>query len=867
MSGPQPVDLATALDALNYQPDEYMQLCYQLPGQPFATTVVTAGSLSGNLAGDRNFWFGVNPTAGPARVNAGRGGAAQVTRLAGIWVDLDLISEHKTVGCPDIETAMAVIDDLSAALGQRPTLLTFSGHGAQPIWAVEDGLIVDLGTHLAPISRHEAAALLRRWGRLVANIADRRGCQVDSLYDLPRVLRAPGSVNWKYPTQPVQVVTYRDTGGPLTVDHINAVLLEHDIPQMTDDGTDPGVIVSAPAEWSPSGDNTCPYAAKVIAGWATDTPAQRHPWLIAQATRLAAMKRNGCLTAADWQAAEHTLTARFAALVSAAGDRGATPGEIRGALTWGVETAATFTAEHLARELGSHLHHNAPGERPPVEISTTPRRLTLVPPPPADGNLAVVAPPPPDPGPVAVVQMGALTDQSNADLMTQRHKDQLRWAPSMNSWLRWAGHRWVLCEDDGEALTAAVETVRSIQPANDEQRKHKIRSLSRRGIEAAAQLSRRHPDIRVTADQLDSDPYLLNTPTGLVDLRTGRLLRPTTPDDLITKATAAAYQPGVDAPRWRQFLIETFSHDTTLADYVQRLAGYSAVGVVTEHILPFLHGPGGNGKSVLLDVIIGVLGDYATTAPQGFLLAGGRDDESATARLKGCRLVVASEVSQSARFDEAKVKLLTGGDKLTARHLFAKHMTFTPSHTLWLMGNHQPRVDAGGESFWRRLRLIPFAHTVPREQRQPGLAAHILATESAGVLNWIIEGARLALTDGIHDPAGVVAATQLYALEEDSLARFMVDRCVVGGGEHVRVDTAVMRAAYESWCAGEGEKPVSPQTFGRELRTRWGVDSMRSNGRRFYVNMHLLPDPAAPQWRQWGPPTVPPPIETQPELQ
>ncbi len=905
-----PINLTDALELLGYDRTEFYQLCTQLPGGPFTTEVINLGATAYEgieLPVDRDVWFSVNPTAGPARANAGRGGATDVTRLAGIWVDLDV----KAAGCATFDVAHAIIDDLSGILGSTPAFITESGHGLQPVWAVDGMPIREPGDVVSPlaswpegIKRAEAAALLRRWGKLVATVADRRGARVDSLYDLPRVLRCPGTVNHKQPDQPVPVVTRPGGGSPLDVDRIAEILDEYGVPRQSEDATDSGVVLSAPAEWQ-LGDRTCNYAKTITAGWATDTPSARHPWLVAQATRLAAMHRNGCLTPATHRDAENTLIARFNTLVGGQGDRGTTVGEIRGALAFGVERTAAMTAEHLAGELGRHLHDEEPGDRIPVRVGTLPVRhlqpvpsTTAAPPVPPRNEAAAgldhkaptarpgTIPPPPPPswdgerrvrrhhlcgrgvyGPgvrlmgtsrtsgefsrkitnlATVTQLvtdtatdlESLTDRGNADLLAQRHHPHLRYVPASKLWLEWDGHRWRTSADDGPAIAAAIETIDSLQPLDGEQRKHKHQSQSARALNAAAGLASRHPLLRVDDDQLDADPYALNTPAGTIDLRTGAV-RPCDPAELHTLTTLAGYDPAATAPIFEQFLEQTMP-DPDLRAYVQRLAGYSANGAATEHYLPFLHGPGANGKSVLLNVIIGVLGGYATTTPPGFLLEGGRDDESAIARLRGLRLVVASEVAPTAAFDEAKIKVLTGGDLITARHLFGRHFTFTPSHTLWLAGNHQPRVDAGGESFWRRLRLIPFLHTVPREQRNPKLTSTILEQEAAGVLRWIVDGAVAAYRDGLGDPAAVLAATKTYAAEEDHLARFLSDCLVVGGDDHVKVNTRHMRAAYTDWCDGEGEKPVDPRTFARELRTRLAIQLKPSNGQRWFTNVQLV---------------------------
>ncbi|GAA2178516.1 hypothetical protein GCM10009785_01380 [Brooklawnia cerclae] len=442
---------------------------------------------------------------------------------------------------------------------------------------------------------------------------------------------------------------------------------------------------------------------------------------------------------------------------------------------------------------------------------------------------------------VPVGILASLTDKGNADLVVAEHATAIHYVPSRKAWIAWDGLRWKLSDDTAPAIQAAQASIMSIDPGGDKEvAKHKAKSLSRRSLEAAVALASTHPAMRIDADLLDADPWALNTPGGLVDLRTGQT-RPPRPDDWCTKMTASHLDRSAPTPRWDAFLDDTFGGDTEMVQFVQRLAGMSIIGQVRQHVLPFLHGGGANGKSVLLDVIVHVLGDYATTAPSDFLMAG-RADESAIARLSGMRLVVCSEVSQSARFDEAKVKLLTGGDRITSRFLYGQYFTFAPTHHLWLMGNHQPRVEAGGTSFWRRLRLVPFERTVPVDQRVEDLASQLVADEAPGILAWIIEGAIEVQRRGLAEPESVMAATRAYAAEEDALGRFVADRVHLGGGDMVRVNTAEVRHAYVQWCRDNGEAEVPPQTFGRELRSRWGIQTVRSHGSRFYAGMTLLAD-------------------------
>jgi putative DNA primase/helicase len=437
------------------------------------------------------------------------------------------------------------------------------------------------------------------------------------------------------------------------------------------------------------------------------------------------------------------------------------------------------------------------------------------------------------------------TDDGNALLFVDIHGERMRYVPQRGMWLTWEGHRWAW-DEGGIVIERARDMIRGLDPfvyadEADQKRahKHKATSLSRSSLTAAVQLARSDQRVVAPASELDAIATHLNTPGGIVDLVTGEM-HPSDPAALHTRSTTVSPDFEADAPRWRTFLADTFGEDTELAAFVQRLAGYSASGDTRFHVLPFLHGPGGNGKTVFLDVLRILLGDYAATAPNTFLMVGQQQHETEVARLAGLRLVVVSEVNQDARFDEAKMKLLTGGDALTARFMRQDHFTFEPTHHLWLMGNHLPAVKAGGDSFWRRLRLVPFTRTVPEEKKIDGLARILANEEGPAILAWMIRGAVDAFAAKLREPSAVMAFTESYAEEEDALARFMEDCCHVSGSPHVTTVTSKLRTAYEDWCRAEGEIPLKPQVLGRELRTRFGIDQKRSNGRRLYVGVALV---------------------------
>jgi putative DNA primase/helicase len=433
----------------------------------------------------------------------------------------------------------------------------------------------------------------------------------------------------------------------------------------------------------------------------------------------------------------------------------------------------------------------------------------------------------------------ALTDSGNADLLVARHAHHLKFVPEHANFIQWDGTRWHQQVDGSAALAAARETIDAIPTEGSESlARWKKKSLSKGALDATVYLARHAAEMRIPADELDARPLELNTPNGIVNLRTGRLT-PSDPTRLHTKLTTSPYDPDQPTPRWDRFLATSLGNDDALIKYVQILVGISALGVVTAHVLPFLFGPGGNGKTAFLDTVIGVLGDYSMQAPPNFLLAGRTAHETEIARLQGRRLVIASEVNADSKFDEAKVKMLTGGDRISARFMHQNYFEFNPTHTLWLMGNHKPKVSAGGASFWRRLRLIPFTAEIPDSEKVEDLQNLMLTEEGAGILAWIVQGAMMAGTQTLVEPARVTQATAEYEREEDHLGRFIDERVKIGGGDLARVDSAEMRKAYSTWCREEGELEMNATAFGRDLRAKYDIEVVRSHGRRFYTNVVL----------------------------
>ncbi|MCU1624238.1 MAG: hypothetical protein JWL79_3083 [Frankiales bacterium] len=453
----------------------------------------------------------------------------------------------------------------------------------------------------------------------------------------------------------------------------------------------------------------------------------------------------------------------------------------------------------------------------------------------------------------------SLTDDGNALRLVDAHEQELRYVPERALWLEWDGSRW-RWDTAGRVFELAKALHRSLPSSTTPQAQHRRYSLSARGLRSCIDTARTDRRVSTPLDSLDAKPFELNTPGGVIDLRTGLLHQPT-PKALHTRSTTLAPDFAQPTPVWDRFRADTFAGDPDLDAYVQRLLGLSLIGRVLEQVLPFAYGEGANGKTTMLGTVQRIVGlgsdGYAQAASADMLLAtahAGHPTE--LARLAGARIVVTSELEDGQRFAEARVKQLTGRDAISARFMRQDAFDFTPTHSLWLLANHMPAVRAGGQAFWRRVRLLPFLHVVPPEQRDPHLEDRLVEQEGPGILAWLARGAADYLTHGLNEPASVLTATRAYETDQDTVGRFVDELCTVGDPTqpHLTIKIAQLRTTYERWCHSEGETPVSAKALTRALRDRYSVQDGRARDARFYrgITLHNLdleasPDPAPEQ--------------------
>lgn len=434
------------------------------------------------------------------------------------------------------------------------------------------------------------------------------------------------------------------------------------------------------------------------------------------------------------------------------------------------------------------------------------------------------------------------TDMGNARRLVRLHGEDLRYVPPWDQWLVWDDARWAK-DETGEVMRRAKQTALSIFREAAEGRnsealgKHAVRSQSEARIRAMVSLARSEPEIPVLPSQLDTDPWALNALNGTIDLRTGKL-REHRRSELHTKVVPVEYDPDAECPTWIAFLEQIMGGDQELIGFVQRAVGYSLTGVTSEQVLFFGLGTGANGKSTFLEVLSTIFGDYATQIDCSSLTTQRQETtRNDLARLFGARLVSGAEWEDGHRLSEVTVKALTGGDKIVARFLHKEYFEFTPAFKLWIAANHKPVIRGTDHAIWRRIRLIPFAVTIPEEQRDKELPEKLLA-ERAGVLAWAVRGCIEWQKSGLGLPKAVRDATDGYREEMDSLGSFLEDRCEMHPTATVTPKT--LWEAYLKWCEESGETPLKSQTlFGKRLTERGITRDRGTRGERLYLGIRL----------------------------
>lgn len=403
----------------------------------------------------------------------------------------------------------------------------------------------------------------------------------------------------------------------------------------------------------------------------------------------------------------------------------------------------------------------------------------------------------------------------------------LRYVASWGKWLIWNGEVW---REDTTLRTH--DLIRQSCRALSGEAKGPLRAslTSSKTISAVERLIRSDRRHAARVDQWDADHWMLNTPAGMVDLKTGELVEHDSKQHM-TKMTAVAPADVADCPIWRGFLETVTARDKELQGYLQRMAGYGLTGSTQEHALFFAYGTGGNGKGTFLNTIQAIVADYVTNSPSETFTAKSQGAHlTELARLQGARMVISQETEEGKALAEARVKAITGGDPITANFMRQDHFTYVPQFKLIMSGNHRPALANVDEAIRRRFNMIPFDVTIPAESRDSELPEKLKA-EYPAILRWMIDGCLWWQDIGLKPPASVLAATSDYFDTEDAFAQWIGETCTTRRDDWNTASE--LFKSWQDWCRDAGEYAGSQKRFSQALVSRGYVSSKIAEKRAF----------------------------------
>ncbi len=700
----------------------------------------------------------------------GRGILKDIVGIGCLWADIDIADEQHSK--PNLPPSIEEAEKILGSIPLEPSIIVNSGGGLHVYWLFKEPWMFDTDKE-----QTAAALLCKRISATLRSTASKYGYDLDSVGDLTRLLRLPGTINHKYPTQPT-VQIYKMNTSIYNPDDFENILIDEKLCSSNQIIKVDDIVLRADAE---------PPQNKFLALLENDSKFKAS-WTRVRKDLPDQSASSYCLSLASIAAATRWTDQETANLI------------IAWRRTYSDKPEKALRWDWMQRTIIKARTISEPQET--KEDSITAGRANT-----------------------------HTTEYGLARRFILKHYQNVRYCHTWKSWLIYDGRRWKR-DEDGEIKRRMKEVTQAIfdkgmrETDNSDERdrllKFAIKCEALRIQENALKLAESEKEVASIASQFDRNTMLLNCSNGTLDLSTG-ILRPHRSKDMITKLAPVRYDPTAQLSLWDKFLADTTSGDEEFLAFLQRCVGYSLTGKTLEESLFFVYGPTCSGKSTFLAALKAALGDYASTANFECFLArnqqtgGPRND---IARLVGQRLVVSTEVDEGKKMAEGLLKLITGGDTIAARFLYQEEFEFQPQFKLWLCANTRPKLRDNDDALWRRIHIVPFAHTIPKDQRDPQVKATLSNPDEAGaaILAWAVQGCLAWQKEGLGTSEATDKATIDYKEEMDPLAPFLADCCIEG--VYCEVTRTNIRQAYNTWAKQNKEWPMKIREFTQRLRTR-----------------------------------------------
>lgn len=433
------------------------------------------------------------------------------------------------------------------------------------------------------------------------------------------------------------------------------------------------------------------------------------------------------------------------------------------------------------------------------------------------------------------------SDDDYAQQFLRAQGSRLRFCPDLKLWLHFSRENGWVRDETNMAYHFLLEFARGTVVVGLEEAKHRddqkqftsllCRLKDCRRLDPALALASKDPSVVVRALALDQQPELIGCLNGTLNVLTGEFDE-FSPGELVTRRLKVVYDPSATAPTWQRFL-EEVQPDQEMRSFLQRLLGYSLFGAIRDHVLPFHYGTGANGKSTALEGLLRLFGDYGAKLTNSlvYMTRNGASPHLELAGLFGTRLALGEENAQGGSLNEELLKALTGGDRVKGRFHYSNFVEAPATYKIHLVGNHKPGINGTDDGIWRRFVLVPWPVSISPDKRDPQLPERI-AQESAGLLNWLLQGCKEWHETGLRIPKCCKAATDDFRLESDEIADF-INECLEKDHERYTLKAEVYEV-YRRWAESGGLRPVTRKKLSLALQER-GFDSGRTSTTRDHL--------------------------------
>lgn len=474
-----------------------------------------------------------------------------------------------------------------------------------------------------------------------------------------------------------------------------------------------------------------------------------------------------------------------------------------------------------------------------------------------------------------------LTDTGNAERFYDYFGEIFRYNTTDECFMFWTGKTWVkdtkdiirkyadkfiaiLKAEEDEIHAQALEAQKEGNDAKSQELvaflaeliKNTKKVSNKAGKDAMLAELKHTGKMAVENTLFDQDPYLLNTESGVVDLRTGEILPQETAKDYYMSKNTNIKVSFEEPTEWLKFLRSVFMpSDNNMYDAeecvnaVQTYLGYSLSGSTKEQVMFLLYGIGSNGKSTLTETVAKIMGDYSSAIPSAILMAQKNNTSSAVefalARLRGVRFVETGETDNGGKLAESQIKLLTGGDKIQAQFKFGQPFEFYPQFKIWMSTNNRPIITGTDEGIWRRPKTLPFINSFTGDKKDKFLPEK-LQREYPQILGWCIQGfvkywnTRNAKGENCNFAESKIFTEDKakYRQKMDVVAQFVKDECKLT--QHSKTEAKEMFAAFKTWAKDNNELQLKETVFRERLQRLANIKTeMASTGARMYCGIRL----------------------------